>query len=99
MKLTILDGNAVNPGDVSWDLFKKYADITVFPRSSEKEVISRIAESDAVFLNKIRIDENVISHCPNLKYIGVLATGYDVIDIPAVKKAGSRFYLRFVRAS
>ena len=53
MKLTILDGNAVNPGDVSWDLFKKYADITVFPRSSEKEVISRIAESDAVFLNKI----------------------------------------------
>ena len=87
MKLTILDGNAVNPGDVSWDLFKKYADITVFPRSSEKEVISRIAESDAVFLNKIRIDENVILHCPNLKYIGVLATGYDVIDIPAVKKA------------
>ena len=88
MKLTILDGNAVNPGDVSWDLFKKYADITVFPRSSEKEVISRIAESDAVFLNKIRIDENVILHCPNLKYIGVLATGYDVIDIPTVKKAG-----------
>lgn len=88
MKLTILDGNAVNPGDVSWDVFKKYAELRIFPRSSESEVIPRISDSDAIFLNKIVIDETVVSHCPNLKYIGVLATGYNVIDIPAVKKAG-----------
>lgn len=88
MKLTILDGNAVNPGDVSWDAFKKYAELQIFPRTSESETIPRIADSDAIFLNKIVIDKHIISQCPNLKYIGVLATGYNVIDIPAVKKAG-----------
>lgn len=87
MKLAILDGNAVNPGDLSWDAFKKYADVTVYPRTSEKDVISRIGSSDAVFLNKIKIDKNVVSHCPTLKYIGVLATGYNVIDLEATKNA------------
>ena len=57
MKLTILDGNAVNPGDLSWDIFKKYADITVYGQTAPESVIKRIADSDAVLLNKIVINK------------------------------------------
>lgn len=88
MKLTILDGNAVNPGDLSWDIFKKYADITVYGQTAPESVIERIADSDAVLLNKIVINKEILSHCKNLKYIGVMATGYNVIDVEAVKEAG-----------
>lgn len=88
MKLTILDGNAVNPGDLSWDIFKKYADVTVYGQTAPESVIERIADSDAVLLNKIIINKEVLSHCKNLKYIGVMATGYNVIDVDAVKEAG-----------
>lgn len=86
LKLTILDGHAVNPGDLPWDSFKKYADITVYERSQPEQIVERIGNSDAVFLNKINITEEILSKCPNLKYIGVLATGYNVIDLEAAKK-------------
>jgi len=86
IKLTILDGHAVNPGDLPWDEFKKYADITVYERSAPEEVASRIGDSDAIFLNKINITEEILVQCPNLKYIGVLATGYNVIDLDAARR-------------
>lgn len=86
MKLTILDGHAVNPGDLSWDMFKEFADITVYERTPKDLLISRIGDSDAIFLNKIQITEEVFEACPKLKYIGVLATGYNVIDLEAAKK-------------
>lgn len=86
MKLTILDAKALNPGDLSWDFFNKYADITVYQTTPQNLVAERIGDSDAVLLNKIIINEEILSKCPNLKYIGVLATGYNVIDIPAVKR-------------
>lgn len=88
MKLTILDAKALNPGDLSWDFFNKYAEVTVFQTTPKSLVAERIGDSDAILLNKIVIDEEVLSKCPNLKYIGVLATGYNVIDIPVVKKHG-----------
>lgn len=88
MKLTILDGLALNPGDLSWDCFSEYASLTVYNTTDEKDVISRIGDSDAVLLNKIKINSEIISACKNLKYIGVMATGYNVIDVEAVKKAG-----------
>ena len=75
MKLTILDGHAVNPGDLPWDEFRKYADVTIYERTPENLVAERIGDSAAVFLNKIKITENILSACPNLKYIGVL--GFD----------------------
>lgn len=87
MKLTILDGHAVNPGDLNWDMFKKYADVTVYEHTPQESVISRIGNSDAILLNKINITSNVLESCKNLKYIGVLATGYNVIDLQAVKNA------------
>lgn len=88
MKLAILDGRAVNPGDLSWDSFNKYADVSVYQETPDELVTSRIGNSEAVLLNKIIINSEVLKSCKNLKYIGVLATGYNVIDIDAVKKAG-----------
>lgn len=86
MKLTILDGHALNPGDLSWDIFKNLADVSVYERTPPSLVAERIGDSDAIFLNKINITEDVLSDCKNLKYIGVLATGYNVVDLEATKK-------------
>ena len=88
MKLTILDGHAVNPGDLSWGRFSELAEVTVYERTPSELVINRIGDSDAIFLNKINITEEILSHCPNLKYIGVLATGYNVVDLEACRKRG-----------
>lgn len=88
MKLTILDGHAVNPGDLSWGRFSELAEVTVYERTPSELVINRIGDSDAIFLNKINITEDILSACPNLKYIGVLATGYNVIDLEACRKRG-----------
>lgn len=86
MKITILDGNAANPGDLSWEKISKLGDLTVYPRTPADKVIEHIADSDAVLLNKVQITEEILSACPNLKYIGVQATGFNVIDIEACRK-------------
>lgn len=86
MKITILDGHALNPGDVSWDIFKQFGDLTIYDRTPDSQIVERIGNSDIVFLNKVNITEEIFSACPNLKYIGVLATGYNVIDIEAAKR-------------
>ena len=88
IKLTILDGHAVNPGDLPWDFLKKYADITVYERTPQDQVIERIGNSDAIFLNKIQITKEILQACSSLKYIGVLATGYNVIDLNAAREHG-----------
>ncbi len=86
MKITILDGNALNPGDLSYKPLEKFGEVTVYPRTKDSEVIERIGDSDAVLLNKINITEEILSACPKLKYIGVQATGYNVIDLQACKR-------------
>ncbi len=78
----------MNPGDLSWDSFSKYADITVFERTPQELAVEHIGNSDAILLNKVKITSDILSKCTNLKYIGVLATGYNVINVDAVKKAG-----------
>lgn len=78
----------MNPGDLNWDSFSKYADITVFERTPQELAVEHIGNSDAILLNKVKITSDILSKCTNLKYIGVLATGYNVIDVDAVKKAG-----------
>ena len=87
-KLTILDGHAVNPGDLPWTFLDGIVDYKVYERTSPEEVIERIGNSDAVFLNKIQITKEIFDACPNLKYIGVLATGYNVIDLDAARAHG-----------
>lgn len=87
-KLAILDGVAVNPGDTSWEAFSRYAQVTVFPRTNKLQTIEHIGNSDAILLNKVLIDKTVLDACPALRYIGVLATGYNVIDTMATREAG-----------
>ncbi len=87
-KLTILDGHAVNPGDLPWNFLDGIVDYKIYERTSPEEVIERIGNSDAVFLNKIQITKEIFDACPNLKYIGVLATGYNVIDLEAARAHG-----------
>lgn len=88
IKLTILDGHAVNPGDLPWTFLDGIVDYKVYERTSQEEVIERIGNSDAVFLNKIQITKEIFDACPSLKYIGVLATGYNVIDLEAARLHG-----------
>jgi len=83
MKIVVLDGYTENPGDLSWDGLRKYGDLTVYDRTSltdEKEIISRIGDAEAVFTNKTPITKAVIDACPGMKFISLLATGYNVVD-------------------
>lgn len=88
MQLTILDGHAVNPGDLSWDCLKPFGTLTVYPRTEPDLVIDRARGADAVFTNKVAFDETVLAALPDLKYIGVFATGYNLIDVGAAKRRG-----------
>ena len=88
MKITILDGYAANPGDISWDAIKEFGDVTIYERTPAELVAERIGDSDCIFLNKIQITRDILDKCPNLKYIGVLATGYNVVDTKACREKG-----------
>jgi len=91
LKIVILDGYVVNPGDLSWDGFRKLGELTVYDRSpldDEAEVIRRIGGAEAVITNKTPVTKAVIEACKNIKYIGVLATGYNVVDYKTARAKG-----------
>ncbi|MCD8282420.1 MAG: D-2-hydroxyacid dehydrogenase [Prevotella sp.] len=88
MKLTIMDGHAVNPGDLSWSAFDALADVTVYERTAPADVVLRAKDADCVFTNKVIFDKDVLTLLPKLKYIGVLATGTNVIDLHAATERG-----------
>lgn len=88
MKMTILDGYCLNPGDLSWDGLRRFGDVEVFDRTAADEVAQRAAGAFAVFTNKTPLPGAVLSRLPDLKYIGVLATGYNVVDVEAAKHQG-----------
>lgn len=89
MKITILDGHALNPGDLSWDCIKEFGTVTYYDRTEgEALTVERIGDSDIILLNKVPITEQVLAECPNLKLICVLATGYNVIDCRAAAARG-----------
>ncbi|QGY43686.1 D-2-hydroxyacid dehydrogenase [Maribellus comscasis] len=88
MKIVGMDGFALNPGDLSWKDVEKLGDFTVYERTPPELTVERAKDADAVFTNKVIFDKKVIDQLPKLKYIGVLATGYNVVDIEAAKKAG-----------
>ena len=81
MRITVLDGYTSNPGDLSWDAFEELGEITVHERTTPEEVVSRCLGCEVVFTNKVVMDAGIIDQLPNLKYIGVLATGTNVIDV------------------
>lgn len=88
MKIVILDVYTENPGDLSWEGFERLGALTVYDRTSPDKVIERVGDADAVIVNKTPITKEVIASCPNMKYIGVLATGYNIVDVDAAKEAG-----------
>jgi len=91
MKIVVLDGYTENPGDLSWEELEKCGELKIYDRSSltdENEAIERIGDATIAFTNKTPITKKVIDACPNLKFIGVLATGYNIIDIAYAKEKG-----------
>lgn len=85
-KIVVLDGYTLNPGDLSWDELGELGDITVYDRTPADLVVERIGDAEIIFTNKTQITEDIMLQCPGIKYIGVLATGYNVVDVEAAKR-------------
>ncbi len=86
MQLTFLDGNAVNPGDLDWKCLERFGTLTVYPRSEQADVVDRARNADAVFTNKVSFTAEILDRLPKLRYIGVFATGYNLIDVAAARR-------------
>lgn len=88
MKIVVLDGYTENPGDLSWEGLENLGELTVYDRTPADKIVERMQGAEAVYTNKTPISREAIAACPELKFIGVLATGYNVIDTAAAKEAG-----------
>ena len=88
MKIVILDGFTANPGDLSWERLAALGELTVYDRTTAQQTIERAAEADVVLTNKVLLRRQEIVQLPKLRYIGVLATGYNVVDIEAACERG-----------
>ena len=88
MRIVILDGYTANPGDLSWKELEEVGQVTVYDRTSPSETVQRAVDADIVLTNKVVLDREKIAQLPHLKYIGVLATGYNVVDIEAANERG-----------
>lgn len=91
MKIVVLDGYTLNPGDISWGGMEALGEVTVYDRTKPEDIIERIGDAEVVYTNKTPITKETLDACPSIKFIGVLATGYNVIDIAAAKKKESRY--------
>ena len=87
-KIIVLDGYAANPGDLSWEGMQALGDLTVYDRTAPGEVIARAKDADIVLTNKVVLSAAVLQQLPRLKYVGVLATGYNVVDTAAARRQG-----------
>ena len=88
MRIVVLDGFTANPGDLSWAEIEALGEVKVYDRTEEKDIASRAKDADAVLLNKCPMTRETMQQLKNLKYIGVLATGYNVVDTAYAKEAG-----------
>ena len=88
MKIVILEGHAVNPGDLSWDCLNQFGQVTVYPRTAPEEAAGRIGDAEVVLINKVHITAQLLDACPNIRLICVLATGYNVVDCETCKSRG-----------
>jgi glycerate dehydrogenase len=88
MKLTILDGYCVNPGDLSWDALRQFGELQVFDRTRVDELLERAAGAAIVLTNKTPLPGHILRQLPELRYIGVLATGYNVVDVEVASERG-----------
>ena len=88
MKIVVLDGYGVNPGDLSWGKLEELGELTVYERTAPEEVLTRTEDAEIVLTNKVVLSADVLCKLPKLKYIGVLATGYNVVDTEAARAQG-----------
>jgi len=86
MKIVVLDAFAMNPGDLSWEQLKNIGDTEIYDRSLPEESIKRVSDAEIILTNKALVNKDIIEAAPNLKYIGVMATGYNVVDITEAHK-------------
>jgi glycerate dehydrogenase len=88
MRIVILDGLTTNPGDVSWEPLERLGSLAVFDRTAPGDVVARAADADAVLTNKAIVGREQIAALPQLKYVGVLATGFNIVDVAAARERG-----------
>lgn len=88
MKIVILDGSAANPGDISWGALEKIGEVTAYDITTKDQLIGRMRGAECAITNKTVFDKEVFDQLPDLKYIGVLATGYNVVDLNAARAHG-----------
>lgn len=88
MKIVELDGYAANPGDLSWETIQALGEFKLYDRTAPKDIVNRAKDAEIILVNKVNITKEIIEQLPKLKYIGVLATGYNVVDIDAAKAYG-----------
>jgi Lactate dehydrogenase and related dehydrogenases len=93
MKIVVLDGYTLNPGDITWEGLEKLGELKVYDRTSydcsgEELIIERVGDAEVVFTNKTPLSKNALKKMPNLKFIGVLATGFNIVDVDAAKELG-----------
>lgn len=87
MKIVVLDGYTLNPGDLTWEALEKLGDLIVYDRTTEDKIVERIGDAEIIFINKLKITREILEQT-NIKYIGVLATGYNVVDVAFAKQKG-----------
>lgn len=88
MKIVVLDGGILNPGDLSWHALEQLGDVVVYDNSAPEQVVERIGDADVAISNKVALGETVFGQCPGLKFIAVTATGYNVVDLAAARAHG-----------
>jgi glycerate dehydrogenase len=88
MRIVVLDGDTLNPGDLSWDGLKALGDCEICDRTPADKVIERAGEADVVLTNKVLLDRDTLAQLPKLKFISVLATGYNIVDVKAARERG-----------
>ena len=86
--IVILDGYALNPGDLSYDCLRQFGELTIYDRTAPEELIARAIDADALLTNKVVLGEKEFAQLPRLRYIGVQATGYNVVDVEAARRHG-----------
>ena len=88
MKIVVLDGYTENPGDLSWDGLRALGELTVYDRTRPEEAASRIQDAEIIVTNKVPITRALLEQCPSIRYVSVLATGYNVVDLKATAERG-----------
>ena len=88
MKIVVLDGYTLNPGDLSWEGFESLGEVQVYNRTPAEKTVERIGDAPVILTNKTAITKEILDQCPAIRYIGVLATGYNVVDVKAAAQKG-----------